>query len=154
MVSRQISDLDPRLQPTAQQFLDECARRGVKALIDCTWRSDDEQDADFAKGRDQNGNIIDPHLVITHARAGQSAHNCVAADGTPAARAFDIAIYGPDGKTLDWDGGDDAWKVAHAVGRMLGLALGADWPKPKTDGPHMEMQNWQNVNANVDNSQA
>lgn len=125
----------------------DAAAIGYKILLDCTYRSNAEQDADYEQGR------LKPGPIITHARAGQSAHNCVLLDGvTPAARAFDIAIYTRGGTSLDWVAGDKSWKDIQQIGRgyvdSAGnplLALGCDWPEPKTDGPHFELANWESL---------
>lgn len=40
-----------------------------------TWRSPADQDADFARGRDSAGHIVDRGLVVTAKRGGESWHN-------------------------------------------------------------------------------
>lgn len=139
MASRLLTDLDPFLQPIAQSFIDKCGQHndiggdGFKVILTCTYRSDDEQETDYAQGRTTAGR------VITNAKAGQSAHNCCLADGTPAARAFDFAIENEDG-VLDWNASDPAWMAAIAIGKELGFVTGSSW-KMK-DNPHMELANW------------
>jgi peptidoglycan L-alanyl-D-glutamate endopeptidase CwlK len=138
MASRDLNDLETRTHGLAIEFLLQCKAGGVNAFIDATYRSNEEQDADYAQGRTVPGKII------THAKAGESPHNCTDENGIPAARAFDIAIYDDNGE-LDWDLKSYRWEFAHQIGRDLGLELGVDWPEPKTDGPHFELKNWQTV---------
>lgn len=129
MSSRDISDLDPILQPLAQEFLAQCQAHGINAHIDCTYRSGEEQDADYAKG-------------VTKAKAGQSAHNCVNIQGNPASRAFDIYLINTDG-SLNWDTTSPVWQQQAKIGKALGLIWGGDFINIK-DYPHWELPNWRN----------
>lgn len=135
MASRLITDLDPRLQPKAQQFLDGCAAAGLEAILTCTYRSDAEQAIDYAKGRTTDGPII------TDEPPGHSAHNQTDANGNPAATGFDFALYAPGGKSLDWDASDEQWETAISIGQQLGLFSGSRWCGLK-DYPHMELSGW------------
>lgn len=133
MATRNIADLDPRLQPLAHQFLVQCLAEGLNVFLTCCYRSDAEQDADYAQGRTKPGKII------TNARAGQSPHNYCTPDGKPAARGFDFALKTQEG-SLDWDGTDEQWTRAIHIGESLGLSAGADF-KIK-DYAHMELPDW------------
>lgn len=135
MASRLISDLDLRLQPLARQFLDQCAAAGLHAIITATYRSNEEQTADFAQGRTTDGPII------TDEPPGHSAHNQKDEDGNPAATGFDFALYAPGGKSLDWNPSDQQWQTAISIGKSLGLLSGSCWKTPK-DYPHLELQSW------------
>lgn len=150
MPSRLLTDLDIRLQPWAGRLVIDSAAIGYKIIIDCTYRSNAEQDADYAQGRTA------PGAIITHARAGESAHNCTLPDGTPAARGFDIAVYSAGGLVLDWDAADIAWKSVLNIGRNYKnvdgsptLQLGADWPLDVRDNPHLELFNWASLSPPV-----
>lgn len=149
MPSRNLADLDPRFRPLAQQYLDHMASLGHKLIVTATFRTHQEQEVEWMKGRDETGEVVDESAVVTHAPPGHSAHECVDADDRPAALAFDIAVYQPDGNHLDWNPGHPSWQVAHDVARKMinpdgspVFELGVDWPEPKTDGPHLEMANW------------
>ena len=136
MASRDENDLDQKFLPYCVEFLCRANAAGLRVIIDCTYRSNEEQDALYAQGRTEPGEIV------THARGGQSAHNYCIGD-TPAARAFDIAIYENEtGELLDWSPNSIHWKMAHQIGLDLGMVLGADWPAPLTDPPHFEFPNW------------
>lgn len=134
MPNRSLEDLHPDLKTLCQQFLDGCHAQGVNVFITQTYRSNAEQDADYAKGRTQPGN------VVTNARAEQSPHNWILEDGTAASKAFDFAIKGENG-TLDWNANDAAWKLAISIGENLGLVSGSTFHSIK-DNPHMELANW------------
>ena len=137
MTDRILTDLAPELQPLAQQFIETCQSAGIHAIIDQTYRSSAEQDADYASGRTAPGNII------TNAKGGQSPHNCTLADGTPASRAFDFAIEGDNG-ILDWDASDLLWQKAISIGESLGLVSGSTFCG-LVDNPHFEMPNWKTL---------
>lgn len=132
MASRELSDLHPDLQPICRQFIAECAKQGVTALVYCTWRSNAEQDQLYAQGR--NGN---PGSIVTNARGGQSAHNFMI-DGKPAAKAFDTAPT--IGGKIMWDAKHPHWQI---MGR-IGIGLGLDWygaPRaPFREFPHFQMR--------------
>lgn len=144
MASRDINDLDTATHGLAIEFLLRCAAAQLDVIIDQTYRTNAEQDIDYAQGRTTPGNII------TDAKGGESPHNCLDENGKPAARAFDIAILDEThnpitgeilSKKLDWNGGDFKWRMAHEIGQDLGLVLGLAWG----DGPHFELADWRNV---------
>lgn len=137
MSSRLITDLHPVLQPLAIQFVYECHLQDVNAFITQTYRSSAEQEDDYAQGRTTPGHIV------TNARAGQSPHNCIDANGNPAAKAFDFGIKNSDG-SLNWNPSSKAWQTAIKIGENLGLVSGSTWHSIK-DNPHLELPNWQSV---------
>jgi peptidoglycan LD-endopeptidase CwlK len=136
MSDRSILDLDPVLQPLAQQFFDRCAAVGLQAIIIQTYRSVEEQDADYQQGRSA------PGPIITDAQGGSSPHNCVDANGNPAARAFDFALYAPGGHSLDWVASDTQWKTAIEIVESLGLVSGSTFPGKLCDNDHAELSYW------------
>lgn len=132
MSDRNLNNLHPDLKPKANQFLVQCLAEGINAFITCCYRSDAEQDAEYAKGRTTPGHIV------TNARGGQSPHNCTLA-GKPASKAFDFAIRTSEG-SLDWDGQDTQWQRAIDIGEALGLYSGEHFKNK--DYAHLEMPNW------------
>lgn len=141
MASRDIKDLDPALQPLAEQFIAVCNAHpvfqamGATVFLTQTYRSSMEQNNDYAQGRTEPGHII------TDARGGQSAHNCCDALGNPDARAFDFGVKKPDG-TCDWNPQDDLWQRAISIGKSLGLVSGSDFHSIK-DYPHFQLAGWE-----------
>jgi peptidoglycan LD-endopeptidase CwlK len=128
MASRRIEDLHPTLQPLARTLLTDCAAVGVDVLIYCTYRSNEEQNELYARGRTKPGS------VVTRVRGGQSRHNHTE-NGVPASLAFDCVpmVHGRP----DWDA-HEAYDNIAAVGRKLGLTWGGDW-KSFQDKPHFEI---------------
>lgn len=144
MPSRKITDLYGPLQTIAAEFIALNSQIGTKAFLTCTYRSNDEQAAEYAKGRDTHGNVIDLHAVTTEEKPGHSAHNVAYPDGRAAAMGFDFALYGDDGMHLDWNPRDQRWQDAVAIGEKLGLLSGGHW-QTLHDWPHMELIGWRNI---------
>lgn len=142
MASRDPAEMHPDLQALWIEFKERCAVLKIDVFLTCTYRSNAEQDADYAQGRTTPGH------KITNAQAGQSAHNCTMNDDgvTPGARAFDFAIQlGDEGNELDWDADDPDWLNAIKCGEALGLVSGKNFPTPDSD--HLELTNWQNYKS-------
>jgi peptidoglycan L-alanyl-D-glutamate endopeptidase CwlK len=123
MASRRIADLHPDLQPLALEFVSIAAEKGVDVLIYCTYRSNEEQAREYARGRTISSEIdVKPWRplgkTVTNAKAGQSAHNFTI-NGKPASRAYDCVPI-VNGKA-DWSGKSQAWKIIGKIGMDLGL---------------------------------
>lgn len=90
-----------------------CAAEGIDLLIYCTYRSNEEQAAEYAKGRTAPGKIV------TYAQPGQSKHNHTIF-GVPASLAYDA---------VPLVGGKAAWNDARLLQRMgeLGEQAGLQW---------------------------
>lgn len=131
MASRLLTDLDPKLQPICQEFIDQCSAEGINIVITCTYRSNAEQDADYAQGRTTPGN------VITNAKAGASAHNCTNCQDLPSSRGFDFAIKNSDG-SINWTTSSIPWQRAIHIGVALGLIS----LERQGDYAHLELANW------------
>lgn len=147
MSDRAINDLAPAIQVLATKFLATCAAdptlAGYKVFIDQTYRCEEDQNADYAKGRNAYGVVINKKQIITNAKYGESPHNCVDKDGNPAALAFDFAIETVDGK-LDWDASDPVWRRAIEIGTAMGLVSGSNFHS-LADAPHLELSHWRNT---------
>lgn len=149
--SRDVSLLDKRLQALLSKFLSECAKQGLKVIVTQTHRSAEYQNQLYAQGRTTKelravgiqGVEGKPSMtLVTHAKAGSSPHEWTNKDGTPAARAFDIAVFDEKG-VIAW-GRLDLFAKAGAIGKSVGLFWGGDF-KSYTDGPHFELVNWKTL---------
>lgn len=126
VVSRNIMDLHPRMQPLARQHLELCQRRlhsYESVIITCTWRSNASQDELYAQGRTKPGKIV------TRARSGESMHNYTTKGGMPASLAYDVVvlrhgrpIWGTSGNGIDDDPTDDEKDDLELWQRMAELA--------------------------------
>jgi peptidoglycan L-alanyl-D-glutamate endopeptidase CwlK len=117
-LSRLIEELVPELQTLCRELQQECLREGFPIIVIHTYRSFEEQELLYAKGRTR------PGLVVTNARAGDSWHNY--------RRAFDVCFI--QGSRLMWDG---PWMKVWSIARPLGLVWGGSW-KTFQDRPHFE----------------
>lgn len=85
---------------------------------------------------DGDGRIDEPDEHVTNAKGGQSYHNY--------GLAFDFCILFKNDKGVfiykekeSWIVDEDFKKVI-AYFKSLGYVAGIDWPKPKTDSPHLQ----------------
>lgn len=92
-------------------------------------RTQSEQKALWMKGRDAQGNIIDPHAVVTHAPPGHSYHEF--------ALAIDFFVV-VNGEAV-WDVDHGHYMMVVEKAESLGLVSGARWPEPKTDVDHLQL---------------
>ncbi len=142
MASRKLEDLHPDLRPLCEQFIARAAARGVDVIITCTYRSGQEQDKEYARGRTVSSgiNVTDKRpfgSIVTRAKAGQSAHNFTI-DGKPASKAFDV-VPCVNGRPV-WDKAHPSWQVLGNIG----VALGLNWygiPGSKFEEyPHFQLK--------------
>ncbi|MDR2578712.1 MAG: M15 family metallopeptidase [Chitinispirillales bacterium] len=117
---RGIERLHPEVQAMAQELQGLCRENGLPLLITETWRTKEEQDALYAKGRTVPGKIV------TNCAYPYSAH-CWGV-------AFDFCrnVRGKEYETAD----GFFQKVGH-LGKEIGLFWGGDFKSFK-DMPHFE----------------
>lgn len=141
MTDRALQDLHPALYALYLKWEQACTAQNIRVGVSETWRSDAEQNMDFVAAK-------------TNARAGESPHNCVDADGNPAARAFDFFICADDHSTkLDWDASDTKWQTAIKIGEQLGMVNGTQWHNNmKKDADHFELPHWETYDLPPNNS--
>ncbi len=129
MASRRLIDLHPDLLPLVNSFLAKCKASRLDILITCTYRSNEEQAVEYAKGR------TNTLAKTTNAKPGQSKHNFTI-EGKPAAKAFDIVPM-ENGKCI-WDTKHPAWQTAGSIGISLGLEWAGNWISFK-EYPHFQL---------------
>lgn len=123
---RDINRCHPRLIELSKKLVSACRGQGLIIGIGESFRTKEEQDALYAKGRTAPGNIV------TNAKGSSySSHHQW---GT----AFDI--YRNDGKGVYTDG-DGFFKKVGKIGKSIGLEWGGDWKSP-VDKPHFQLPDW------------
>lgn len=123
---RDINRCHPRLIELSQKLVSACRGQGLIIGIGESFRTKEEQDALYAKGRTAPGNIV------TNAKGSSySSHHQW---GT----AFDI--YRNDGKGVYTDG-DGFFEKVGKIGKSIGLEWGGDWKSP-VDKPHFQLPDW------------
>ena len=126
-----IAELDPSLQAQARAMINHGQYEGINVHPDKVYRSPEEQDLEYAKGRDAEGKKIG--RTVTEARGGQSPHQY----GLP----IDIRIYDENGVS-NWDFRTNPdWRRMVEIGESYGFYPGAYFPWDKPDFPHFEIPN-------------
>ncbi|WP_071459232.1 M15 family metallopeptidase [Bacillus massilinigeriensis] len=122
--------LHPEVEMKAEALVTEAANKGIAIKITDGFRSSQQQDELYQKGRSLEGQIV------THAEGGDSYHNY--------GLAIDFAIITSDGRVIwdmDYDGngnGKSDWMEVVAFAKSLGFDWGGDWIRFK-DYPHLQM---------------
>src|SRR5260221_11698506 len=123
-----LAEVHPKLAEKVRSMADLLAQENITIRVVQSLRSWTEQAMLYAKGRDADGNVVDPRKVVTHARPGTSWHNFgLAVDVVP----FDSGIP-------DWNSSHPAWRRIVAVGESVGLISGSRW-RTFPDLPHFQL---------------
>jgi peptidoglycan LD-endopeptidase CwlK len=124
------TELHPIVQERSNQLIQQAANKGIVIVITDGFRSTEDQDRLYEKGRTMEGNIV------TYAKGGQSYHNF--------GLAVDFALKTPSGDII-WDmqydgnkNGKADWTEVVNMAKALGFDWGGDWSQFK-DYPHLEM---------------
>jgi peptidoglycan L-alanyl-D-glutamate endopeptidase CwlK len=124
------TELHPVVEERTQQLIKQSAEKGIRVVITDDFRSAEDQDRLYAKGRSAEGNIV------THAKGGESYHNF--------GLAVDFALKVPSGDVI-WDmqydgnaNGAADWMEVVDTAKELGFEWGGDWAHFR-DYPHLEM---------------
>lgn len=124
-------DLHPVVQENKDILIQQAADKGIRVMVTDGFRSFQEQDQLYEKGRSSEGQIV------THAKGGDSYHNF--------GLAVDFALLNGQGKAIwdtEYDGngnGKSDWIEVVSIAKNLGFEWGGDWKHFK-DYPHLEMR--------------
>jgi len=110
------------IRPMAVELLYAAAAKGIPLVITSGFRSSDAQARLYAQGR------TTPGRIVTHAKPGVSWHNY--------GLAFDVAVL-KDGKAT-WPNDRALWNRIGAIGKLVGLTWGGDFPEDQIDLPHFD----------------
>ncbi|WP_370224021.1 M15 family metallopeptidase [Cytobacillus sp.] len=122
--------LHPAVAEKKEELIAQAADKGINVVITQDFRSIEEQDALYEKGRSVEGNIV------THAKGGESYHNF--------GLAIDFALMSVDGQVIwdmQYDGNGNSksdWMEVVDMAKDLGFEWGGDWTQFK-DYPHLQM---------------
>lgn len=124
------TELHPIVRERSDQLVQQSAAKGIVIMITDDFRSSEDQDRLYEKGRTAEGNIV------THAKGGESYHNF--------GLAVDFAIKTPTEEVI-WDmqydgnqNGKGDWNEVVELAKALGFEWGGDWSQFK-DYPHLQM---------------
>lgn len=122
--------LNPVVEEQSQNLIQQAAKKGIRVVITDGFRSAEDQDSLYAKGRTAAGE------VVTYAKGGESYHNF--------GLAVDFALKTPSGSII-WDrqydgnkNGKPDWNEVVQIAKTLGFEWGGDWAQFK-DYPHLQM---------------
>jgi peptidoglycan L-alanyl-D-glutamate endopeptidase CwlK len=125
-----VTQLHPVVAANKQKLITQSEKIGIPIVITSDFRSSDEQDALYRKGRSDGGSIV------TKVKGGQSYHNY--------GLAIDFALLSSKGKVIwdtEYDGnrnGKSDWMEVVAIAKKLGFTWGGDW-NSFPDYPHLQM---------------
>ena len=124
------TELNPLVKERSNQLIQQAADKGIVIVICDGFRSSNDQDQLYEKGRTKEGNIV------TNAKGGESYHNY--------GLAIDFAIKTASGNVV-WDmeydqneNGKADWNEVVKIAKSLGFQWGGDWKHFK-DYPHLQM---------------
>lgn len=121
-----ISELYPGISTKAEALLEAVRPLGFFAFQG--YRSFNEQETNYMKGRNELGDIIDRSEVVTMAAAGYSWHQWGC--------ALDLIGGGPGCWT--WNMPESAWQQMMDVAEQLGFECGGRWTS-FPDRPHVQI---------------
>lgn len=126
-----LSQVHPTLAAKIRQLADNLqTQHGIAIRVTQGMRSWVDQLNLWLKGRDRQGNIVDPRAVVTNAKPGYSWH-CFGL-------AVDVAPF-VDG-VPDWDIKHPVWQAIVSAGEALGLFSGSEF-RTFPDWPHFQYTN-------------
>lgn len=120
-MSRDLSLLHPKLRAIIPKIIEECAAQGLPVLVTDGMRTEDEQNALYAKGRTAPGSIV------TNVLYPDSMHNWGV--------AFDFCR---NVKGREYDDTDNFFFRVAYIAKSFGLDWGGDWTSFR-DKPHLQM---------------
>lgn len=124
------TEIHPIVEERSNQLIQQSAEKGIVIVLTDGFRSAEDQDRLYEKGRSSEGNIV------TNAKGGESYHNF--------GLAVDFAIQVPSGNIIwdmQYDGNGNGvadWMEVVEMAKVLGFEWGGDWVGFK-DYPHLEM---------------
>lgn len=125
-----ITALHPIVLAKQTELITEASKIGITILITDGFRSSEEQDALYARGRTEDG------PVVTQVEGGNSYHNY--------GLAIDFALRTKKGAVIwdmEYDGnknGQADWMEVVEIAKRLGFSWGGDWEN-FPDYPHLQM---------------
>lgn len=133
-MGRDITKLHPRLQQKAAELIELCKKNGISIKISECYRTVEEQNELYAKGRTAPGSIV------TNAKG--TSYSSQHQWGIAFDFYLDMDIDG-DGKKSD-DAFNNKKSTFNKVGKLaksIGLGWGGDWTSP-VDLPHVYLPDW------------
>jgi peptidoglycan L-alanyl-D-glutamate endopeptidase CwlK len=142
---RPIDTLDADVRHLADRHLAACLLESIVLRVTDGYRSFAQQAQVYAVGRDEDGNVVDEHAILTKARPGTSWHNWGDLPGH--SRAYDVCIVRFPGDLTPQNVYDGPWERVAVIGESFGLTAGAHFHGRFIDRPHFEYPNGRTIAA-------
>lgn len=140
-MSRNITDLHPRLQAKAEQLKETCKNQGISIAYSECLRTTAEQDALYAQGRTTPGNIVTNAKGSTYSSQHQWG---IAIDFY-----LDMDVNGNGDKKDDaFNNSTGLFDQVGQIAKSIGLGWGGDWTSIK-DRPHLYLPDWGSTTAKL-----
>lgn len=132
MASRELKELHPIFRMQVEKWLELCKSDGINVLIYMTYRSIEEQNELYKKGRMG----VSGEDIVTNAKGGESSHNYRA--------GIDSVPLTADKKPW-WDAPDGVWRTMaiHAESAGIDSYFDKFGKYLKWDKGHNEMFGWE-----------
>lgn len=120
----------PLLKAKVREIVEICGKQGIDLVVCQGLRTVEEQDALYALGRDEKGEVVKADEVVTKAKGGHSWHNF--------GLAVDLAPEEVGSHKIDWHAGSRLWAALEAAGAHAGLVCGCNF-RSFPDAPHFQL---------------
>ena len=120
-----IQRLHPDIRDDAEKFILDAQKEGIELRVTDTYRTIEEQNELYKRGRDEDGNIIEGEERVTDVKGGYSYHNY--------GLALDVVEIQDDVPV--WN--NPQWETIGRIGEERGFEWGGRW-KDITDKPHFQ----------------
>ena len=145
-MSTKLTDLAPDVQGKAQLATEQLTAAGIPFAVTSTLRTEAEQMALFAQGRDALPavNLLRSQAGMPPIGAADNSYTVTNADGVKyksnhqGGRALDVVPVNSAGNPVWPDHKDPRWEQIASVMKANGFQWGGDWPR-FPDFPHYEM---------------
>jgi peptidoglycan L-alanyl-D-glutamate endopeptidase CwlK len=142
MADRNLDHLHPVVRNILDRHIELAKKHALPTVVIETYRDEAEQLANWQKGRNAAGEIVDRDAVVTFAKPGQSYHGLCYTNGTPCSLAYHLVVGPPllgfgDNKMDHWS--ETLYTVLGQMGEELGMTWGGRWMNPR-DWTHYELR--------------
>ena len=144
---KRIDDLHPDVRFLCLEHHRQCEVNGVDFWVPQGYRTKAQHTSIWQQGRNDDGQIVRPDLVVTHSPPGWSFHEY--------GLAYDVVVVLKDGRHVTWDMATDSdhdqisdYLEIARIGRMLGMEAGFFWRHP--DPPHFEYHPNLNIRETIE----
>jgi peptidoglycan L-alanyl-D-glutamate endopeptidase CwlK len=130
----QINRLHPSIRDAVIKLLSTLTAQGINVGIVASMRTIEQQNTEYRRGRDDNGNDIPGEVRTTWVQGGYSYHNY--------GLAIDLEVYTDIDKSWakDWNVEGAAWQTVITTAESLGFTSGYRWEGEQKDSPHFQIE--------------